>query len=524
MCSWRDYFLLALLGLIMAGLTGNFQKSPGYMDADYYYAGGLQLATGKGFSEPYLWNYLDDPTGLPHPSNAYWMPLASIIAALGMVIAKQLTWSAARIGFLIIAAMIPLVTYKLAYSLTKERNLALISGFFAVFCGFYSVFLPVTDTFGIYLLLGGLFFLVAYRKYNWRNLLLGIIAGLMHFTRADGILWLFIAFLIVIFIPLEINKNPGLLKQITLGLLSVFVGYLGIMGAWFIRNELVFGSILAPGGSSMFWLTGYNQIFSYPPDLISFHAWLQNGLDKAIDVRLWAININLQNTLATQGNIFLLPLIIIGIWIKRKDRLIRIAVFTWFLYLLVMSVVFPFAGARGGYFHSGAALQSIWWSLAPIGLVPLVKWVGKKRNWEIEKATKIFLIGSVGLSILLTGVITFGKLYSISGGWNNWSNENQIYLEVDKFLHISKDPIPPTVIVSNPPGFYLASGLNAIAIPDGVEENTLSVARKFGATYLILEKGSFPDGLNGLYLNPDQFPDFKLFGQVDGVLVFKIKQ
>jgi hypothetical protein len=268
MRNWRDYFLLALLGLIMAGLTGNFQKSPGYMDADYYYAGGLQLATGKGFSEPYLWNYLDDPTGLPHPSNAYWMPLASIIAALGMVIAKQLTWSAARIGFLIIAAMIPLVTYKLAYSLTKERNLALISGLFAVFCGFYSVFLPVTDTFGIYLLLGGLFFLVAYRKNNWRNLLLGIIAGLMHFTRADGILWLFIAFLIVIFIPLEINKNPGLLKQITLGLLSVFVGYLGIMGAWFIRNELVFGSILAPGGSSMFWLTGYNQIFSYPPDLM----------------------------------------------------------------------------------------------------------------------------------------------------------------------------------------------------------------------------------------------------------------
>lgn len=524
MRSWRDYIFLAFLGLIMAVLTGNFQKSPGYMDADYYFAGGLQLATGKGFSEPYLWNYLDDPTGLPHPSNAYWMPLASIIAAFGMLMTRQFSWTAARIGFLIIAALVPPVTYELAFLLTQKRKLALVSGFFAVFCGFYSVFMPVTDTFGIYLLLGGLFFLVAYKKNNWRDLLLGIIAGLLHLARADGILWLFIAFLVVIFIPPEINKDPVNIKQILLGIFCVLGGYLGIMGAWFIRNELVFGSILAPGGDSMFWLTGYDQIFSYPPDIITFHNWLQNGLDKAIEVRLWALNINLQSTLATQGSIFLLPLMIIGIWIKRNDHLVRIAVFSWFLYLLLMSVVFPFAGARGGFFHSGAALQSLLWSLAPIGLVTLIKWVGKKRNWQIEKATTIFLIGSVGISILLTVVITFSKLYSNSGGWNNWSNENQQYLEVDKLLQISKDPIPPTVIVSNPPGFFLASGLNAIAIPDGNEENTLAVARKFDAKYLILEEGSFPNGLSGLFLNPGQFPDFELLGQVDGILVFKIKQ
>ena len=29
------------------------------MDADYYFSGGVQLAQGKGFSEPYLWNYFD---------------------------------------------------------------------------------------------------------------------------------------------------------------------------------------------------------------------------------------------------------------------------------------------------------------------------------------------------------------------------------------------------------------------------------------------------------------------------------
>ncbi|MDO9130603.1 MAG: hypothetical protein Q7U34_12130, partial [Anaerolineales bacterium] len=69
--NWRHYLLLALFGLIVSGSIAAFQSVPGYMDADYYYAGGLQLAAGRGFTEPYLWNYLDDPASLPHPSHAY---------------------------------------------------------------------------------------------------------------------------------------------------------------------------------------------------------------------------------------------------------------------------------------------------------------------------------------------------------------------------------------------------------------------------------------------------------------------
>ena len=524
MHNWRDYLLLTTLGLVIAGGIAWFQRSPGYMDADYYFAGGLQLANGKGFSEPYLWNYLDNPGGLPHPSNAYWMPLASIIAAVGMVIFRQTTWSAARIGFLIIASLIPPITYKLTYSLTDKRNLALLSGFIALFSGFYSVFIPVTDTFGIYMLLGGLFFLVAFRQNNnWRNLIMGLIAGLMHFARADGILWLFFSFLVVIYIPIKIKSDSKSLLHVILGLIICLVGYLGIMGPWFIRNELVFGSFLAPGGQSMFWLTDYNQIFSFQPNLITFNAWLQNGLDKAVKVRLWALNINFQNTLASQGSIFLFPLILIGIWKRRKDQLIKIACIAWLTYLVLMSIVFPFAGARGGFFHSGAAFQPLWWVLASIGLAGLVKTVGLKRKWNIEKASKVFMVGAAGLSIMLTVLIVIGKIYSPKEGWNNWSSESSLYHEVTNILKNSGDSEKPTVIVSNPPGFYLESGLNSIAVPDGDETNTYSVAQKFDANYLILENGAFPEGLNSLFRNPTNYPDFQLVGKVDGTLVFKIE-
>ena len=48
-------------GLAMAIGIASLQSLPGYLDSDYYFAGGLQLVEGKGFTEPYLWNYLDDP-------------------------------------------------------------------------------------------------------------------------------------------------------------------------------------------------------------------------------------------------------------------------------------------------------------------------------------------------------------------------------------------------------------------------------------------------------------------------------
>jgi hypothetical protein len=73
--TWRHYLLLFVIGFLVPYGISRFQTMPGYMDADYYFVGGVQLANGKGFSEPYIWNYLDNPSGLPHPSHTYWIHL-----------------------------------------------------------------------------------------------------------------------------------------------------------------------------------------------------------------------------------------------------------------------------------------------------------------------------------------------------------------------------------------------------------------------------------------------------------------
>ena len=140
------------------------QTVPGYMDAEYYYAGGLQLANGAGFNEPFLWNYLDNPVGLPHSSHTYWMPLPSLIAAAGMLLTGSRTFLSARLIFILLAACIPLVTALLAEALGQDKTNAMLAGLLAAFPGFYVVYSSNTETFTLYMLLGAVFFGVASKR------------------------------------------------------------------------------------------------------------------------------------------------------------------------------------------------------------------------------------------------------------------------------------------------------------------------------------------------------------------------
>ncbi len=519
--TWRQYLLLALLGLAAATFVAALQSSPGYMDADYYYAGGLQLVNGHGFTEPYLWNYLDDPAGLPHPSHAYWMPLASLLAAAGAALFGPASWFAARTGFLLIAALIPPLTAALAWSFTSRCNLALTSGLLAVFPAFYLSFLPVTDTFGLYMLFGGLFFLIINRKSSALNpLLLGLLAGLMHLARADGLLWLLVAFLAVLFV---LPKPPKRRFYFIFSfLILTLAGYLLVMTPWFIRNFFTFGSFLAPGGSKMLWFTSYDQLFGYPASQITFSTWWQSGLRTILRVRVWSLGLNLSNMLSVQGEVFLLPLIGLGLWHLRKDRRVQLAVLAWLVILVIMTVVFPFAGARGGFFHSGASVQTVWWALAPVGLDRVILWGNRQRGWNAAQAGTIFRSGLVALAVILTAVIVYGRVMG-GGGGPVWDQEKTAYSQIKTILVSQGMTDEAVVMVANPPGFYLASGNPAIAVPDGDESTLLRVARRYGAKYVILEQGGTPSGLMPVYDHPEEQTGLHYLGDISGAHIYGIQ-
>jgi hypothetical protein len=521
--SWRHYLILFAAGLVVPLMVSRFQSLPGYMDADYYFSGGVQLAEGHGFTEPYLWNYLDDPSALPHPSHTYWMPLASIVSALGMWISGQSTYAAGRLPFILLSACVPLLTASLAFSISRQIRLALVSGFLSIFSLYYAPFMPVPDNYALYMLFGSAFLLLAPRHEKWIPVGLGALAGLMTLARSDGLLWLGLAGLTVMWKSVYKDGDvrntfkEWLLHIIPAGLLAI-VGYLCTMGFWHLRNLDIFGSPLTPGGGRLLWLQNYNQTFLYPPESLTRASFIQAGWDSALQNRMRAFSANFGNAFGAQGGIFLFPFILIGLWQMRHDLRTKIAVTGWLLLFAVMTLLFPFAGSRGSFFHAGAAFQPYWWVAAPMGLDVIISWARDHGRFT-DKNAPYFLQGMlVLLAIFMTVYLVNFRVIS-----SGWAKDDFIYPAVEKmFLDNGIQP-RDVVIVRNPPGYFIASGRSSVALPFGDESTILSVAKKFDARYLVIEKGGTFPTIQDLYDKPQSNPSFVYIGEVDEAKLYRIE-
>ncbi len=513
--NWRHYLILFLTGLVIPIAISSYQSLPGYMDADYYFAGGIQLAQGKGFTEPYIWNYLSDPQGLPNPSHTYWMPLASIVSALGMWITGLTTYAVGRAPFILLSACVPILTATLAYTISRQTRLAMVSGLLSIFSMYYAPFMPVPDNYAIFMILGATFLILAPRNEKWIPLALGAFAGLLTLSRSDGLLWFGLAGLV------SLSRKEGArlnLRQVFLFCSFVLFGYLLIMGFWHYRNFALFHSFLAPGGGRLLWLENYNQTFIYPPDALTREGFLQAGLGVALQDRLAAFTSNVSLAFGAQGEIFLLPFIIIGLWVLRKELQTKIAVTGWLILFTVMTVVFPFAGPRGSFFHAGAAFQPMWWVAAPIGLDAVLSWARSRGQFKDKNAPVVFQGIIVILSVFMTFYLV--NLRVISSGW---AQDDAVYAEVEGMFQESGISPNDVVIVRNPPGYFISSGRSAVALPFGDESTILAVAKKFDARYLVLEEGGTYDAIQDLYETPQGNSNFIFVGEIDGARLYFIE-
>lgn len=522
--NWRHYLILFAIGWIVPFTISRFQTLPGYMDADYYFAGGLRLAEGHGFSEPYLWNYLDDPQGLPHPSHTYWMPLASIFSAAGMWILGQPTYAAGRFPFILLSACVPLLTAALAFRVSRQVRLAMVSGLLAIFSLYYAPFMPVPDNYALFMLAGAAFLLLAPREQKWIPVALGALAGLMTLARSDGLLWLGLAGLTVIWKSAQVGdgrkrtQSERLASILSAGSLVIF-GYLLITGFWHLRNLALFGSPLTPGGGRLLWLQNYNQTFIYPPENLTRESFLQAGWDHALQSRLGAFFANLSNAFGAQGGIFLFPFILIGLRQLRHELGTRIAVTGWLILFAVMTLVFPFAGARGSFFHAGAAFQPYWWVAAPVGLDAVLAWA-RRRGQFTDKNAPYFVQGLlVLLAVFLTGYLVNFRVIA-----SGWAQDDRIYPAVERLFIENGIGPDDVVIVRNPPGYFITSGRAAISLPYGDESTILAVAEKFEARYLVLEKDGTFDSIQDLYDSPEGHGLFTYMGEVDDAKLYRVER
>jgi hypothetical protein len=295
------------------------------------------------------------------------------------------------------------------------------------------------------------------------------------------------------------------------------------MSPWYFRNLYFYGSLFSPAGSHTLWLTNYDQMFNYPVDQLNFNSWLNNGLGQALQVRLDSLKANLETTLDIQGEIFLLPLMLIGLWRLKREWCVILGIGIWLITLLVMTIIFPFAGERGGFFHSGAAIQPVFWAVIPAGLDGFVSLGVRWRNWSGASAIRFLGLGLVLLSILFTGSLFYQRVLGSDPGKIAWRSSWDQYTAVEQALSRSGAAPDSIVLVNNPPGYFVATGRSALVIPNGNEQTSLEVANRYGASFLILEKDHV-NGLNDLYLHPGDRPGLKYLSSVGQIYLFKILQ
>lgn len=482
----RAFLILWLASLAIIGGSALLFQQPGYMDAYYYYHVAQNLAQGKGLVENLIWNYLEPPESIPHPSNLYWMPLTSLLI-FPFLKAFGESFRAAQLPMVLVASLLPPLAYWIGLEVLGQQRHAFGMAFLTLFSGYYFVYWSALDNFGLFALLVGLALLLMVRlmrllrdetqaRKGGQGLLLAALCGaliaLTNLSRADGLL-----LLPVLALSLWNGKrsNPSALWLGFQLFLVALAAYVLTLLPWVLRS-LALGTPLPVGGAKTLFLRHYNDIFSYDAEL-SLASYLDWGLGPILSSKLEALGRNLLVLFGLEY--FLVPFAALGLWGLRKRIEYRPFLFYALLLYLVMSLLFTFPSGRGSMLHSGAALLPWLAGAALWGLDMAVAWVGGHRNWRVPLAqrnlTIIFL-----LFALLESLILFGQ--SLRGCDQRFQQYQQIA------AWFATEAPGALIMIIDPPGYYYTSGQPSIVVPSNGMEALLAAARRYGASYLVLER------------------------------------
>jgi 4-amino-4-deoxy-L-arabinose transferase-like glycosyltransferase len=496
-CERRDLLVLFAVSLMVRLVVAAFIGRAGYMDPAYYAAGAVNLAEGGGLDEPFIWNYLGDPAGVPHPGFLYWMPLPSLLAAPFAALFPG-SFLALQLPFALLSALFSLVGYVVAWEVTGVRRRAWLAGLLVLFSGFFFPHWTLPETFAPFALFGGLALWLAGRSSplgGWLvSLLVGSLVGLAHLTRADGILLLPVVLLASLVLRSRITHH--VLRFAVGHIFLVMLGYVLVMAPWFLRNVAVVGAPLSSAGVRTLWLTSYDDLYCYGCDL-SPQSYIHWGWGNIWRSKLLGVSVNFQRFLGEDCLIFLLPLVPIGFYRLRRHPSFTFSLIYLLLVYLLHSLAFTYPGFQGGFFHASAPALPFLYTAAAEGLDATVDWVGRRRRWSLRQARMIFAVAVIVGAAALSIYVAEGKLRS-------WRGVDRVYEQIGHWLDERGDE-EGVVMVNNPPSFWYYTHRMAVVVPNGDVETLLEAADRYGVNYLVLDK-HLPFLLWDIYTGKESHP------------------
>ena len=485
-------FLLAFVGRLV--LVGGF-PDPAYPDSFYYVNVARQLASGHGFTTDVLWIFAEvggkipaNPV-LPIPSNAHWMPLASLVQVPFIWILGPTAFASA-LPFALIGATAAPLAWAIGRDAGAPRSVAIGAGILTALPGLSWVFMAQPDNFSLYqpLVAAALWMAARGVRGSQRSFLLaGLLAGLATLSRNDGFLVLGVLGLAFLWDCWRTRRpfgaEPPRPARIPLGVALGAVALFALCVApWFARQLTVFGS-LSPSTASgkVLFIRDIGEWNSITTPATLDHL-LGMGIGPLLLTRVGGLLAAIEIFSVLVGVFILVPPMLVGAWHRRRDA--------WFgpylayaIALFLFSAIVSAVHVPGGTFiHSAVALTPHGYVLALEGIVVAIAWVARRRpSWNAVQASRIFLTAAVG----------FGVLAAVGGSvavHASWSVKRDRMQSAAAALDAAGAPIDDRIMSIDASGTRYWTGHPGVVLVNDPLETVLAVATAYNTRWLILER------------------------------------
>jgi len=481
------YVLAVAVRLVLVAVF----PDPAYVDSAYYVDVAQQVAAGHGFNVDFIWIFPEVGGGipanpvLPIPSNAHWMPLASIVQVPFIWLLGP-TGFASALPFALLGAIAAPLTWAIARDAGARTAVAVGAGVLIAIPGLMTIFMSQPDNFGLYqpLVAGALWMAARGLKGHPRSFALGgLLVGLATLSRNDGVLVGAVLGLTFLYDRWRTWRTDGARPPRipwSAAIACVALFFL-VMAPWWIRQLAVFGS-LSPSTASgkVLFIRDIGEWNSITTPATLDHL-LGMGLGPLLMTRIGGLiaAVVIFTTLVAAG--ILLPFMIIGGWARRRS----IDFGPYFAYaaiLVAFSAIVSAVHVPGGTFiHSAIALAPHAYILAVEGIAVAVAWIAARRpRWNREAATRLFTVSILGIVVLaaIPGAIST---------YRTWDGVRVDRKAVGAALDLAGAAPDARIMTIDAAGFRYWTGRGGVVSPNDPLDTIRQVAEAYGIEWLVVE-------------------------------------
>jgi hypothetical protein len=487
--------LYGLALIVRLGLIWHY-PDPAYPDSYYYVDVARALHAGQGFNIDLIWIFPEvgggipaDPA-LPIPSNAHWMPLASIVQLPFMALLGPTAWASA-LPFALIGATAAPLTWAMARDAGARSVIAIGAGVLVAIPVLTATFMVQPDNFSLYQPL-----VVASLWMGARGLrgsppsfaVAGLLAGIATLSRNDGLLVLG-ALGIAFAWDRWLRRSTDGPRIPAWAAAACVASFVLVMAPWWLRQLAVFGSISPSTASGkVFFIRDIGEWNSISTPATLDHL-LGMGIGPLLVTRIGGFVAAVMIYATLIAGFILAPFMGIGAWARRRSLDFG-PFFAYAVLLFAFSAVVSAIHVPGGTFiHSAVALAPHSYVLALEGIALCVAWLASRRPaWHEASATRVFTGAAL---VFAVGTAFFGTIFVHDA----WAESRDKFLRVGRALDGAGAPATDRVMSIDAAGTKYWTGHGGVVLVNDPPATIEAVARAYDIRWLVLDRGDSVESL-----------------------------